>query len=45
MYNGSISELTHRVINAEKVIDELKKTDIVIPGEDIKSVDDFNIEG
>lgn len=45
MYNGSISELTHRVVNAEKVIEELKKTDIVIPGEDIKSVDDFNIEG
>nr|DAQ75197.1 MAG TPA: hypothetical protein [Crassvirales sp.] len=45
MYNGSISELTHRVINTEKVIDELKKTDIVIPGEDIKDVDDFNIEG
>ena len=45
MYNGSISELTHRVINTEKVIDKLKKTDIVIPGEDIKDVDDFNIEG
>lgn len=59
MYNGSISELTHRVINAEKKVDtikeinesiykdlsDIKNADIVIPGEDIKSVDDFDLEG
>ena len=43
MYNGSISELTHRVKIMEKAIEVLDN--VVIPGDEVKEVEDFNLEG
>lgn len=51
MYNGSVSELNHRVDSVEKAVEDaikdhedlnkIKDAIIVVPGENIKEVEDF----